>query len=187
MKNWQECLELQGIAPRYYNTDFKNHPAIKPHWNEILEFAKKPEGNIFMAGACGNGKTMNAVAIMAACLVFRGPGARYFNAETLYQGWRRESKQGDPAYYAEKLSDSPVLVLDDLGQGEITDAFKRWVYSLINKRWEWEKPTVVTTNLNSEEFRNLYGDAILSRLMDGKVWKFDGRDYRLPNNRNEMA
>jgi len=179
MDGWKKILEEHEIAPSYINCDFKNHPAIEHRWNEILEYGKQPDGNIFMSGTCGNGKTMTAVAIFAVCTCFRGRGARFYNAETLYPMWLREARNGMPGDLARRLGESPLLILDDLGQGEISDTFKRWVYGIINKRCEWERPTIVTTNLKSVQFRDVFGEAIVSRLCSGKIWKFEGKDHRI--------
>lgn len=180
MKKWKALLAEQDIAPRYINCDFENHPAISHRWLEIVDYVKAPQGNIFMSGSCGNGKTLTAVAIFAFYISKYGAGARFFNTESLYPTWLNESRHGFPGDLALRLSRSPLLVLDDLGQGDISDSFKRWLYSIINRRWEFEQPIVCTTNLASPEFREVFGDAILSRLMDGRVWKFEGRDHRIP-------
>lgn len=179
METWKEILIENEIPPRFVNMDFKTHPVIKPRWNEILKYAKKPIGNISMFGPCGTGKTITAISIFATHVFFHGRGARFFNSETLYSAWLYQSKHGIPGDLARALSESPLLLIDDLGQGEISDSFKRSLYSIINKRWEWERPIVVSTNLSSEKFRELFGDAIISRLSDGKIWKFEGKDFRL--------
>ena len=180
MHDWKKILEQQDISPRYLKMDFKNHPATKPRWNKIIAYGENPKGNVFMSGSCGNGKTVTAVTIFAVFASRHGLGCRFYNAETLYPAWLWEAKNGNVGDLSRRLSDSPLLILDDLGQGDISDGFKRWLYSVINRRWEFEKPLVCTTNLKSPEFRDVFGDAIFSRLLDGEVWKFEERDHRLP-------
>ena len=80
---------------------------------------------------------------------------------------------------SDRLVENPIFILDDLGQGEVTDAYMRWLYSLINRCWEWERAIVVTTNLDADAFVNMFGDAIFSRLCDGIIWKFKDKDYRV--------
>ena len=176
--DWKEVAVDMGISPRYTRLDFKSHPATAPRVEEIRQFSLKPKGNIFMNGPSGNGKTVTAVAIFASYIHVHGRGARFYNSERLYARWVSESMNGGAGYLAETLSESPLLVLDDIGQGEVSDNYTRWLYSIINKRWEWERPTVVTTNLSGKKFRTYFGDAILSRLTDGKIWKFEGKDHR---------
>ena len=45
---WKKILEEHDISPSYIECDFKNHPAIKDRWNEVLAYGKSPIGNIFM-------------------------------------------------------------------------------------------------------------------------------------------
>lgn len=179
MHDYKKILEEQGIAPGYVNCDFKNHPAIKERLSEIIAYASNPEENIFMAGTCGNGKTMTSVAINAAHARFYGPGAYFYNSEGLYLVWLNESRTGLTSNLSLKLSETRLLTIDDLGQGEISDSYMRFLYGVINKRSEWGRPTITTTNRNAVEFRNLFGEAIVSRLCSGKIWKFDGKDHRL--------
>ena len=176
--SWRKILEEQGIAPRYLQCDFSAHPAIKPRGSKITEYASNPKGNLLMTGPCGTGKTMTAIAIMALNTHLKGRGARFYNSEGLYSNWLWEARHGHPGGLQERLSACPLLILDDLGQGQVSDAYLRWLYSIINKRWEWERPTVITTNLNSKKFRDLFGEAILSRISNGQVWAFEGVDHR---------
>lgn len=179
MADWREILKQHDIAPRYTRRSFAEHPATKDRWKEITEWVMDPQGNVVMFGSCGNGKTHTAIAILAAYSHRYGIGARFFNAETLFPQWLAASKEGQAGDFSRRLSDAPLLILDDLGQGDISEGFKRFVYGVINRRWEWERPTVITTNRSSKEFRDIFGDQILSRIMDGKVWQFDGEDNRV--------
>lgn len=179
IKSWKQSLELQGVPIAQYNENFAEHPATAPRIEKIKSFAKHPKGTITMAGPCGNGKTLTAVAIFAAHFHYHGLGARFVNAETLYQMWREETVKGHVSYLVEKLSNAPLLIIDDLGQGDITDNYKRFIYSVINKRWSAALPMVLTTNLVGKEFREMFGDAVLSRVSDGEIWKFTGKDHRL--------
>jgi len=181
MEDWKKILAEQDIPPDYINCDFKNHPLVNPKWNDICDFGISPKGNIFITGSCGNGKTLTAVCIMAAFTCRYGRGARFYNMEALYQQWLHESRDGHPGGFAQRLQDSPLLIIDDMGQGQISDSFIRWLYSVIDKRWMWKRPVVVTTNRDSEDFRKIFGEALLSRLCDGKIWQFKGKDERLKN------
>lgn len=179
MVDWRPIGEEFGIAPRYLNMQFARHPAIAPRWCDVDAYCRNPIGNIVMSGPPGNGKTCTAIAIFAYFTHLRGRGAFFYNAEALYSIWREKSRDGDLNNLQRSLAQSPLLVLDDMGQGEITDAYKRWVYSLVNTRWEFERPTVITTNLNAAQFDAAFGDALFSRIASGKVWRFEGQDMRL--------
>lgn len=63
----------------------------------------------------------------------------------------------------------PELVLDDLG-AEYWDeagAFQANLDSLIDARYRDYRRTIITTNVNLQEFRRRYGERIYDRLRDG--------------------
>jgi len=72
-----------------------------------------------------------------------------------------------------------VLVLDDLGAERLTDWGRERLYVLINHRWEWRLPTIVTTNFNLDGLKDHVGERIVSRLQDGAhVVALAGEDLR---------
>lgn len=180
MMSAEEMLKMQGI-PEHMIDARKDHPALIGRWEQIVHYVSNPTKNLLMTGGCGNGKTFAAVAIAKWFAIKKSRVSRIANSESLYAEWREASLRGSPKELAEKFQQTPLLILDDLGQGEITDTYARWLYSVINSRYENKRPTVVTTNLTSEQFRAIFGNAMLSRLSDGEVWKFEGEDNRVKN------
>ncbi len=72
-----------------------------------------------------------------------------------------------------------VLVLDDLGTERLTDWGRERLYVLINHRWEWRLPTIVTTNFTLDALVAHVGERIVSRLQDGAhVVALAGEDLR---------
>jgi len=134
---------------------------------------------LLLTGSAGTGKTV--VTRMIQCELLRGYRLRlavvYKGAEDLYQEYRSEGG----AHNGQRYTQCDVLIIDDHGQGGITDVYKKWLHLVIDRRWEQGLPTIVTTNLNSEQLREAIGDALLSRLSSGQVWKFEGEDYRFRN------
>lgn len=85
------------------------------------------------------------------------------------------------------LAELPCLVVDDLGKerlrrvdGEdIGWADELW-FTLINRRYEEDRPTVFTTNLNDHEIIERYGTAIYSRFVEMcRPILLDEEDYRI--------
>jgi DNA replication protein DnaC len=82
-----------------------------------------------------------------------------------------------------ELATTPFLVIDDIGIEYSTD--KKYAESRINlalsKREASLLPTVLTTNLSTEEFKNRYGDRTASRLNgDPLGWQtVAGADMRM--------
>lgn len=176
---FEEVMKLQDVPERYYKRNFTEHPATKDRWGDIQEYAKKPKNHLIMTGSFGNGKTSCAIAVLVEFTRLNGPQARYFNSETLYMNWRRKSFDGNLECFTRAITECQLLILDDFGQGEVTDRYLSWIYKVINDRYESAQPYVITTNLNSKEIAKIFGDRILSRLSGSIIWKFEGEDYRM--------
>ena len=134
-------------------------------------------------GVVGSGKSHIAVAILKE-IIKKGYTGLYFNVPELLQKIREsyssESDEGE-AGILDMVSETDLLVLDDLG----ADAASGWVrdrlYLLINRRYETNKPTIVTTSFDLEELRTQLGKRIVSRLceMCSEFEDLPSEDYRM--------
>lgn len=161
----------------------------KDDWKkEFSAFAKNPVGFLLLAGKNGTGKTTTAEAILENAKIKRPhPQDPLFDEKilctqaSLFMKWMEEQKRwGQTAYLFERLVKVRLLVLDDVGTRPPTEAFKDFLYIIIEKR-EREKEnigTILTTNKNVMDMREEFGDAIVSRVASGKVFRFEGKDRR---------
>jgi DNA replication protein DnaC len=62
------------------------------------------------------------------------------------------------------LESAPMLVLDDLGVEASTDSSADILQSLVTTRFADQLPTVITTNLDGQTFRQRYGERIVDRV-----------------------
>lgn len=77
------------------------------------------------------------------------------------------------------LRDPHLLLLDDLGAERPTDWTAERIYALIHHRWEHDRPTVVTTNLDPAALRDAVGERVYSRLVhDVLAIRLTGADRR---------
>lgn len=78
---------------------------------------------------------------------------------------------------------SDMLVIDDLGtEPVLNNVTQEYLYLIISERLLNAKNTVITTNLDLDSIRQVYGDRIFSRIADqrqGLLYNFDGADIRL--------
>jgi DNA replication protein DnaC len=155
-----------------------NHPAIESKQKEIKEFLRKPK-NLLLAGGTGTGKTVALAGIAILWMLRNNQPARFANVENIYSNWRHASTSGGLGSYTQALEEASLLILDDIGQGEWSDAFNRWLYSVVNRRWEWGRPTAASTNMTSKDLKDMIGDALFSRLASGYILKFEGADRRV--------
>ena len=79
----------------------------------------------------------------------------------------------------QRYYESDLLIIDDLGT-EVSNQFTTSVlYEVINTRLNLRRATVISTNLNEEEFRRRYWDRITSRVLgEYSLLQFVGRDIR---------
>lgn len=60
----------------------------------------------------------------------------------------------DKNAYIKRLANIPLLVLDDFGVERETEYALEQVFAIIDERYKAEKPLIVTTNLNYDDFKN---------------------------------
>lgn len=82
----------------------------------------------------------------------------------------------------DKLIKADVVFIDDLGIENVTDWWLEQFGFLINERYNWNRPLVLSTNLDIKDgsFAKVYGDRITSRLIQMcEIISFKGKDRRL--------
>lgn len=156
--------------------------------NKICKFCKQwsekyPESsikNIVLMGETGLGKSFLMHA-MAERLVSRDVPVLMVSA------WRfleiaRKSMFGDGDEEMNEMLETEVLMLDDLGSEPMMKNITiEQLFNLINVRQNNGKATVISTNLNTSEFREHYSERIASRIMDARqsrVMTLMGDDLR---------
>lgn len=78
------------------------------------------------------------------------------------------------------LCNAEYLIIDDLGSEKTSEWVHEFLYTIINKRYENQKRTIITTNLQLSAFKDRYGERILSRLAEMcVVVELLGEDLRL--------
>lgn len=159
----------------------------KEIFEKLLKFNDQPKGIMLLAGPPGTGKTFASKEIYHSHTPYKLPHhdwdkAIYINQTDLNLRWYKEFKQfNDTSYLLLKLSEVPLLVIDDLGSRNPSDSFLDFLYSLFDKRYENRKThgTIITTNFNALTLRDSFGDRIFSRITCGEIIKFNGKDRRM--------
>ena len=138
------------------------------------------EGNsLFVTGKTGSGKTHLAVALLIECGYKSPAGYRFENVPEIYR--RIESVMKSEGNYSElvtELISYGVLVLDDLGATKTSDFRKEIIYEIINGREMYKRQTIVTTNLDLQQIRDVYGERLASRMLSYIEVRMEGKDKR---------
>ena len=141
--------------------------------------------NLLFSGDTGLGKTFLSACI-ARTVADGGHSVVYETAGHLFGKMERAKFGADEQARreCEKYMACDLLIVDDLGTempGQFTTSA---LYGLVNDRIQAGKPTIISTNLTSEEFAQRYNRQIASRLRGNYVRvPFLGEDIRVLKSR----
>lgn len=138
-------------------------------------------GNLLFSGNTGLGKTFLSACI-ARTVADSGYSVVYESAGKLFTVLERarfESSE-ENRRAAEKYSACDLLIVDDLGTELPGQFVTAALYTLVNDRLLEGKPTIISTNLSSEDLSRRYSPQIASRLRGSyRRVAFVGDDIRL--------
>ncbi len=134
-------------------------------------------------GDVGTGKTLLAMLISKAALE-AGRSVAIYSVPRLLAEIKETYEASSGMSYMElfdRLCRVDVLHLDDLGAERRTEWVLEQLYSIVNERWQDQRPIVVTTNLVLDELREQVGWRTVSRLIEicGDPIPIMGRDLRI--------
>lgn len=153
-------------------------------WEEV----RAEKMGLLLYGNTGVGKTFYAACI-ANALIDKGVAVKMASfakiVNTMYG--MSEGRQD----YMTKLVNYPLLIIDDLGAERNSDYMMEQVYSLVDARYQTEKPFIITTNIPIEEikdpsdlkYKRIY-DRILERCFPVKI---EGKSRRRESLKENFA
>ena len=142
-------------------------------------------GNLLFVGNTGLGKTFLSACI-ANAVTEKGCSVAYESAPRLFAKLEKNRFNPDEQSREDvrKLSQSDLLIIDDLGTEMAGGFVTAALYELVNQRLLEEKSMIISTNLNVEEMAKRYSPQIASRLQGNfKGMTFVGQDIRVLKNR----
>ncbi|MCD7858811.1 MAG: ATP-binding protein [Firmicutes bacterium] len=153
--------------------------------NYAYSFTEKSE-NLLFSGDTGLGKTFLSACI-ARAVAEGGHSVIYESASRLFATMERARFNGDERAQAEsaKFAECELLIVDDLGTEMPSQFINAALYGLVNDRLLTGRPTIVSTNLTSEEIARRYTPQIASRLRSFRRVPFMGEDIRVMKSRGK--
>lgn len=150
---WRSRLAPMFVTAELGQLDDAQHAVEVRSWLTV----GKP--HLILAGPVGTGKTHAAYAIGNEA-VRRGI---FTEAWTLHDlmGALRPDGERDALQFARTAD---LLILDDLGVGKVSDWAQEAFTSLLDARLRSELRTVFTTNLPSDQLREVWGDRAVDRM-----------------------
>ncbi len=145
-------------------------------------------GNLLLNGNPGLGKTFLSACI-ARTVSDGGYSVVYETAGRFFAQLEKARFSGDTEAQAQaaRFTACDLLIIDDLGSELVTPFVQSALYNVINERLLGSLPTVVSSNLQSQDFSQRYGPAIASRLLGGfRQVAFVGQDVRMLKGRGSF-
>jgi DNA replication protein DnaC len=176
---------LEALPPRFSK--------VTPNFDTYNELKQSKQSLIF-TGPVGTGKTHKMFEILVPYLaenyisVFYEPRQikpetiqkHFFSVSEALRRIRQSFDQKTDMDVADWMIKTPMLFLDDLGTEKISDWTREIFFNVINERYNWMRPIVMSSNLTFKEIAQHYGDRMASRLYEmAKVEKISGDDRRL--------
>lgn len=188
----RQVSNLDAFHDKTFETFRRQVPGVQEAYRVAVEYARDPNGWLLLAGPNGSGKTHLAAAIAnqrlnAGALVLFAvvPDLLLDLRATIAPG---ATEAQDQLFF--RMREVEVLVLDDLGAQKSSPWTTEKIFQLLNYRYNYGMPTVITANLSSTH-QGLQGldERIRSRLNDFnlvQIVKMDRvQDYRPHNPRRE--
>jgi len=189
--SWQQRLRrlsnLAAFADKTldnYETDLAMHgeheqQSLVLALDAARGFARQPDGWLLFEGGYGTGKTHLAAAIGNLRLQL-GDAVLFITVPDLLDHLRAAygptSEMGYDETF-ERVRNADLLILDDLGVENPSAWAQEKLFQLLNHRYSYEKPTVITTNVDIDTL----DPRIRSRLLDISLIrrvKVNAPDYR---------
>jgi len=156
--------------------------------NFVENFESKDTKNLLFTGGTGLGKTFLSNCI-AKAMLDKGKTVLYQTSGRLMDlvmDYRKgETEQFDATQY-EELFNVDLLIIDDLGTENMTEARRSELFNILNTRLlnsaKRHTKTVISTNKDLKELVNYYDQRIVSRILGHfEICRFFGKDIRLSN------
>lgn len=189
-QNWEARLGRAGIAARFKNCRIDNFVATIPAQQRAKRFAEhyvadfkevlKTGRSMIFSGGRGTGKNHLACGI-ASALMAQGYSAAVLTVSDMLLAIKDTyGGKGSEIQAIMHFVKPDLLVLDEFGLWADSDTERRLLFSVVNKRYERCRPTLVLTNLNAEDFKQQIEPRVRDRLRDngGKLIPFNWESYR---------
>ena len=189
---FQEEMNRAFIPPRFISKSLENYET-KTQWQkeakatiqnyiDHLDENLTTGRNIIMIGSVGTGKTHLSISLLKAVIdngglgMFTTAGDIFMNIRNTWQANSDKSTLD----VTQRFCDMDFLVIDEIGVQRGTDNEREILFSILNERYNYFRPTVLLSNLPIDGVRGYIGERIYDRLKEngGLLITLNGQSYR---------
>lgn len=180
-RDWEEFCRLFKAPPRLKDAKLE-HSSMMPEKRVqmALKWLESPSASLYIYGDTGCGKTYFIWGLMRQLLrkrhLFMVRVERGKNLEERILADLANHKTAE--FFLDQLRDVPYLFIDEFGEEKSTERVQRDYLDILDHRVEWEKPTIITTNLAPKHLTSRFGARIASRIKTFVKLPFGGIDLR---------
>jgi len=180
----QQLSSLDAFRDKTFATFDPTVYGVREAFDAAYRYAANPQNWILFSGRSGCGKTHLAAAIANRHLEMGQVTVLFSIVPDLLDHLRKAFAPNSETTYDElfdRVREAALLVLDDLGAENSTPWAAEKLFQIINYRYNYRLPTVITTNYT---LMRGVDERILSRLSDislVRVCHIEAEDYRPRN------
>lgn len=162
--NQQDAAMSFGLGSRYLNASLTKCDKDPGVTQGIHSWLKKMKNMLTIVGPTNTGKTYFCAAL-GNYLSDQKISVNYVMYRRFFEDIQKAIQKNENQYFiVEKLSDVDVLIIDDVGASTNTEWQKEMFLDLIDRRYNSQKPTIITTNFLEEDCKNHLGERISRRV-----------------------
>jgi len=170
----EERLAWANFPPRWERAEYDSSRVSDKTYHAIAKFTNGESNGLFLHGPSGSGKTPIAVGILKDILNTKPLSGRCITSERYVEMLKDQFDNDNElpemysmphiVKYLKGVFD--IVVLDAVGHERSTEFSQHEVGSLLRRRNEDLRKTIITTHLSPTEFIRRYGDRVATVLED---------------------
>lgn len=179
-------LVNSGISPRYLDVSLSTiqpTPEQEKVYKSLTAYLEQPSArSLIIAGTVGTGKTLLAQALAQdlrkAKKRFVFSTARQIIRD-IRSTWKRDSDRSEDEVIAMYVN-TDYLFIDEIGIQYGTESEQIAMFDIINGRYEYQRPTILISNLDIVGLKEIMGERIIDRLRQdgGELLAFNWQSLR---------
>jgi DNA replication protein DnaC len=170
----ETLMGMSNIPKMYRDEDMKDWVKIpgteeltsnlRAYMSDMHNFMESGRG-ILVAGSVGTGKTKSMCYLLRQAIIKFGSPVLFQSSDMMSKKLSEfRDNSAELSSYVSSLATRKVLLLDDLGESEVSEWRKKHVSHIINERYYNSRPTFFTTMKTMSELEEIIGEHLMSRI-----------------------